>query len=46
MSEEFYHDDPIESDVPKRKKSSALAALVLIAVGGFIFNPLLLPIFR
>jgi hypothetical protein len=35
MSEEFYHDDPIEADVPKRKKSSALAALVLFAVGGF-----------
>ena len=35
MSDTYYHDDPIEPEAPKRKKTSALAALVLFAVGGF-----------
>ena len=35
MSDTYYHDDPIEQVAPKRKKTSALAALVLFAVGGF-----------
>jgi len=35
VSDTYYHDDPIEPETPKRKKTSALAALVLFAVGGF-----------
>ena len=35
MSEDFYHDDPIEPVGSTRKRTSALAALVLFAVGGF-----------
>jgi hypothetical protein len=31
----YYHDDPIEPEAPKGKKSSVFAALVLVAVGGF-----------
>jgi hypothetical protein len=33
--QDSYHDDPIESQTPKRQKAQAFAALVLFAVGGF-----------
>lgn len=31
---DFYHDDPIENQAPKRKKSSVFAALALVGMAG------------
>ena len=36
--QDSYHDDPIEPQSPQRKKASALAALVLFAVGGLFLQ--------
>jgi hypothetical protein len=35
VSDTYYHDDPVAPEAPKRKKTSALVALVLFVVGGF-----------
>lgn len=36
--QDLYHDDPIEPQAPKRQKTQALAALLLLAVGGFFLQ--------